>query len=87
MLALTGGLAFILAPVVAIVCYGWWGDEPNRVPLLAIGLPSIPLVALGMYCWEKANVDRRKIGNLAAGALAFLIILGLAALVLSMLFQ
>ena len=85
--ALTGGIAYVLAAVVAVACYGWWGDDPDRVPLLAIGLPSLPLVALGMYCWEKANVDGRKVGRLFLGALACLIILGLAFLTLPMLFH
>jgi len=86
-LALAGGVAYILAVVVAVACYGWWGDGPDRVPLPAIGLPSIPLVALGMYCWEKANVDGRKVGRLLLGALACLIIIGLAFLTLPVLFQ
>jgi hypothetical protein len=86
-LAATGGVAYILAVVVAIACYGCWGDGSDRVPLVAIGLPSIPLVALGMYCWEKANVDSRKVGRLVLGALACLIIVGLALLTLPMLFQ
>jgi hypothetical protein len=86
-LALTGGVAYILAVVVAAAFYGWWGEGPDRVPVLVIGLPSIPLVALGMYCWERANVDGRKVGRLVLGALACLMILVVASLMLSKLFQ
>src|SRR5688572_14313135 len=53
--ALASVVAHFLAVVVAIAAYGWWDDDIDRVSVLAIGAPSIPLIAFGMYCWEKAN--------------------------------